>query len=577
MDPTAPDISVAGRPLPSWLAPLSLVGLLFLLALPGLDRPVHNMIEAVRIACAQSMVEDGHWLIPRTWGTPYILKPPLTPWLIAVVGSLAGGVNEVTARLAITFTSASGLVFLWYLTRRSLGAHTAWVACLILATGYDFGHRVGYALIDLPLMLAIACALWSFYLGLHDEERRRAAFAWFHVWGTIAFLLKGPLALALVAAVVLPYLVVVRRLGIVVTLLRSRLALLWLLPVGWYAAALLLAPGDTYTTFTTELTQQIAGHNEREPPLWYLNTLAGHFFPWGILLPVTAWPALRERRQPALFALVWGCATFVLFSLSAEKTHRYLMPIYPALAVWTALGLARAGVWVDRAVAAVSAFTAAAAGVAALAVATARWWLHGETANATRAFYLTAASHHTPLLVAAMAGLAATAAYGAIAAWHGRPVVAAILLALALGLVQGPGYWRLLDLPGSDPRHDLTELRALLGEDGIVGKYRWHERDLAAVPYYLRQTPAEPQSPEAAAAFLAQPHAFLLTPRPVWDDLATTLPEARVVLAFPFQPNKGRLQEIVVVASGEAPMGIRGNGSGEPPPESVTEQSPTDS
>ncbi|PIW83028.1 MAG: hypothetical protein COZ96_05575, partial [Nitrospirae bacterium CG_4_8_14_3_um_filter_70_85] len=187
------------------VAPLSLALLYLLLALPDLGRPVHNTIEAIRIACAQSMVEGGHWLIPETWGAPYIFKPPLSPWIIAAGGLIAGRVDETIARLATAGVSALLLVTLWAMSRRPLGTGRAWLAALILVAGYDFTHRAAYALIDLPLTLALGAAAWAFYRGMEAEEGGgERAFAAVHTLGVVAALLKGPLALAVLAAVVIP-------------------------------------------------------------------------------------------------------------------------------------------------------------------------------------------------------------------------------------------------------------------------------------------------------------------------------------------------------------------------------------
>ncbi|RMF86226.1 MAG: phospholipid carrier-dependent glycosyltransferase, partial [Nitrospirae bacterium] len=310
-------------------APASLLLLVVALAWPDLGRPVHNTIEAIRIACAQSMVAGGHWLVPRTWGEPYIFKPPGLPWVIALAGLAAGRVDERLARLAVALFSGGLTALLWALSRRPLGDRRAWLACLILVSGYDFAHRAAYALIDLPLMLALGAAAWAFHRGLLEPEGERRWFAATHALGALAALLKGPLALAVLAAAVLPMAAAGGRPRAAWRLLARPATLLWLLPAAWYGAVLAGGGEAARSLLSTELTQQITGRNEQEPVTYYLGSLASHFLPWGWLLPLTAAAAWRRHRRLALTLAAWAAATFLLFSLAEEKTHRYLMPLYP--------------------------------------------------------------------------------------------------------------------------------------------------------------------------------------------------------------------------------------------------------
>jgi len=557
VDPTEPESSTTGRRLPSWLAPLSLVGLLLLLSLPTIDRPVHNTMEAMRIACAQSFAAGDHWLIPNLWGTPYITKPPLLPWLIVGFSKVLGGVDEVSARLTVTCLSAVALVALWALIRLWLGTTTAWLACVILATSYDFAHWVGYAQIDLLLMVAVAVALWCFYLGHRRPTRRRLAFALTHLLGSTAFLLKGPIAIPILLAVLLPFLVWRREKGEIRDLLFSPGALFWLLPAGWYGAALLLFPSPKSPDLALEFTQRITGRLGKEPPLWYLNSLAEHFYPWGLLLPLTGVAAWRQDRDVARFATVWGVALFIIFSIAVQKMHRYLLPIYPALAIITALGLAHRRRWVARALAAACGVTALVALVACAGVATASRWLPAGKGDDNRAYLMTILDTHTPLLLLAFATLAAAGIAAAVLAWRGRGLIAAAILALALGLLQGPGYWELQALPHTDVRGPLREVREIVGADAPLAKYGWEGRDHESIALYLERFPQEPADHEELAAFAATPGGYLLVPRPAWHKIAENYPNATEVMHFLYQRPKVALEEILLIALG--------NGQGLPP------------
>jgi len=551
VDPTKPEPSTTGRLASSWLAPLSLVGLLLLLALPTIDRPVHNTMEAMRIACAQSFAVGDDWLIPNLWGTPYITKPPLLPWLIAAFSKLSGGVDEVSARLTVTFLASVALVALWALIRPWIGAGTAWLACVILATSYDFAHWVGYAQIDLLLMVAVALALWCFFLGHRRPAQRRMAYALTHLLGSTAFLLKGPVAIPILLAVLLPFLVWRREKGEIADLLLSPGALFWLLPAGWYGAAVLLFPSPQSPDLALEFTQRITGRLGEEPPLWYLHSLAEHFYPWGVLLPLTGVAAWRQDRDVARFATVWGVALFIIFSIAVQKMHRYLLPIYPALAVLTALGLANRSRWVERALSVASGMTAVVALTACAGVVTASRWLSPDKGGDNRAYLMAILDNHTTLLLLAFATLTVAGIAAALLAWRGRGLVAATILAVALGLVQGPGYWELQALPHADVRGPLHQVREIVGDDAPLAKYGWEGRDHEAIALYLERFPQEPSGPKELAAFAATPGGYLLVPRLAWQQIAADYPQATEILHFLYQRPKIALEEILLISLGD--------------------------
>ena len=63
-------------------APLIAYGLFLVTALetgPGLGD--HEVIVA---QIARQIVESGNWLVPKYLDTPFLVKPPLSPWLVAV-------------------------------------------------------------------------------------------------------------------------------------------------------------------------------------------------------------------------------------------------------------------------------------------------------------------------------------------------------------------------------------------------------------------------------------------------------------------------------------------------------------
>jgi 4-amino-4-deoxy-L-arabinose transferase-like glycosyltransferase len=67
--------------------------------LPGLGSTELKGEEGRRVLPAVTMLETGNWLVPSIGGEPYLRKPPLVNWAIALSFKITGVRNEWTARL----------------------------------------------------------------------------------------------------------------------------------------------------------------------------------------------------------------------------------------------------------------------------------------------------------------------------------------------------------------------------------------------------------------------------------------------------------------------------------------------
>ena len=126
------------------LGAISAASLVFLLSLamhlPFLALTPMAGTEGHRILPAHEMVRSGWWAVPMLFGKPFMTKPPLHLWLIAI--------SEIVAR--------HGNVFVWRLPSAIVGGLLCSAACLFGARW--FGRRAG-------LIAGILCAglitLWG--------------------------------------------------------------------------------------------------------------------------------------------------------------------------------------------------------------------------------------------------------------------------------------------------------------------------------------------------------------------------------------------------------------------------------
>jgi 4-amino-4-deoxy-L-arabinose transferase-like glycosyltransferase len=320
-------------------------------ALPLTDRD-----EGEYAAAAAEMVRTGDYLSPRLNDRYYFEKPILIFWLVA--GSyLIFGHNEFAVRLpsAVAAVLLVLLVFIW--AKREFGERAGlWsAACLTLCLGTLIIGRM--ALTDMPLTLLTTAALFAYFRAMHPASRPgRWWFRLAFLFMGLAFLTKGPVALAVCLGVAGAHVLLNRRL--VQTLKKtpwlSGLALFAVVALPWYIAAWLIHGQPFITHFFLEqnlyrLTRSLLGLGPGL--LLYLPVILIAFFPWiGLAVPaattaLTRTPRSDRVRDPAadlvFFAGIWVVVVFVVFSFAQTKLPSYIYPLFPALALLSGRAVAR--------------------------------------------------------------------------------------------------------------------------------------------------------------------------------------------------------------------------------------------
>src|SRR5262245_47154749 len=109
--PSAPE-STGGR---AWFE-LELALLLVVVAaiyLTRLGSPNLRGEETRRGRVAVEMIQTGDWIVPRQQGELFLSRPPLQNWLIALVGLVRDGVDDLAVRLpsAVATILLAGLIY----------------------------------------------------------------------------------------------------------------------------------------------------------------------------------------------------------------------------------------------------------------------------------------------------------------------------------------------------------------------------------------------------------------------------------------------------------------------------------
>lgn len=411
----------------------------------GLGRPaITDRDEAYYAEAAREMVQSGDWLTPHFNYEDRWQKPVLYYWLSAAAYQLSGP-TEAAARFWSAL-SGVGLVLLTFAVARHARSPepAAWLAAAITATCFGYFAEARQALPDLPLTFCITLTIWM-------ALRQRWPIA--GVAAGLGFLMKGPVALAVPAVVLLPIWWRERstiRLdwrGIAIAML-----LLVVIALPWYAAMTLVHGraylesfflGDNLERFATS---RFAGRTSSS--WWFYGPiLLGGLIPWTPLavtmLVARVWsagrPGGRRLRGAAVTSdewrlILWVVMPLLFFTISLGKQPRYILPVLPPIAIMVA-----AAVWrrIESATARQPALTAGTLASAALFALTALLLMRARplfvsSYEPVTTFALTALF----VWAAALAGLALSQS------WKRLPAAlalasATLLLALQFGALSG--------------------------------------------------------------------------------------------------------------------------------------------
>lgn len=337
------------------------------------DLPIYVWDEARNAANALEMLRTGDLLVTRYYGQPDLwnTKPPVAIWLSAASMGLFG-VSEFALRLPSAAAAlGTALIVYGFTTRVADSRWTGLLAALALMStaGYVGPHIARTADYDALLALFTTAQAVAFYLAVERSEATgRPAPPWllaFGLAGALALLAKG-----VAGALLLPGCALF-------AVLRGKLGVLARSPAAWGAAALLAGPPAAYyllreaaaagylaAVAANELGGRFAAPLDGHQAPWhyYLSELTGAWprwlrwptagaqvwgsaFPWSWLLPFSALAALTAARAPvrrATLFLVLLIVSYLLIVSSAQtKLNWYLAPLFPLIAVVTALGAHR--------------------------------------------------------------------------------------------------------------------------------------------------------------------------------------------------------------------------------------------
>ncbi|MEW4566977.1 glycosyltransferase family 39 protein [Tautonia sp. JC769] len=298
------------------------------------------------------------WLVPTLGGLPWLEKPPLAHWLVALASWASGGVGEASSRIPSALAAASLAGLVARLAARHFGVTVGLLAgCVQLTAAWSI-QRGRLADADMLLALLVAATLAA-------ADRLRTAPdpadpdpSPSRAWQWAFFALLG--GTSLVKGIGFGAVLAMGSLGVVLLWDRDRRALLRLCrPTGWCLAALialawpLAVAGrhpEAVSLWLGHVTDRLAAEPRRfagQPIGEFLLTPILQTLPWTPFAIVGAWHSFgRARREPGgpdRLLWAWAVLPTLLLSMASVRNGHYLIHALPPWSIWGALGLVRLG------------------------------------------------------------------------------------------------------------------------------------------------------------------------------------------------------------------------------------------
>ena len=317
----------------------------------------------------KEMLLHGEWVLPTLQGEPYLDKPPLMYWLVALSYRVFG-VSPEAARLVPAVCVHLTILVVYLLGRRSLGERAAFWAALLLTVAPGF---VGVARLLLLDGLLTLCVTTSVVCGFEAVRTGRLKMGWWlasAVASGLGFLTKGPISEVLLFVPLWANAWLAKNLtpqppslerkgepaespslprGGVGEGLPSAAAVRWshyllfftvvfAVNVPWYVGIYVREPAFLRHFFWEHNVLRFLQPFDHLQPVWfYAPILLGGLLPGSVLFVAYARHLLGGRpgsSRPSAaggFWLLAGGWCVFFFSCSGSKLPTYILPAYPFL------------------------------------------------------------------------------------------------------------------------------------------------------------------------------------------------------------------------------------------------------
>src|SRR5262245_15080973 len=276
---------------------LSLVVLLVLPAVLLYPTRGFHLLEPDEGRYAQIPKEmlSGSWVVPTLQGEPYLDKPPLMYWLVALSYRVFG-ITPEAARLVPALCVHLTILAVYLIGRRSIGERAAFWGALLLSVAPGFVSVARLLLLDGLLTLCVTVSVLCGFEAVRTGVLKKRWWIAAAVASGLGFLTKGPISEVLLFVPLWVF-------GFLATGAVARVRWYWYLAffaivfavnLPWYIAIYLQQPQFLKHFFWEHNVMRFLQPFDHLQPIWYYGPiLVGGLLPGTILLAAYLWNLLR--------------------------------------------------------------------------------------------------------------------------------------------------------------------------------------------------------------------------------------------------------------------------------------------
>ena len=310
----------------------------------GLGTPeLMSLNEGRRALAIKEMFQGGDWLLPHLNGELYLSKPPLLYWIAVSFACISGGVNEWIVRLPSALAAVAILCMMYKYAAKNFGAWPALFTVQLLLINASFAMLARRAEIEMLLTCLCVGSLLSALIYIQEQGGRRWIYLSYFLLA-LAVLTKGPVALLFVTLPLIASAVWLRdtRVKDVLTSIPGW-AILLLVGMSWYAVVTWQLGPDIWAQIARkDMLGKMQAEEVAKPLLSYLGWIAVDFLLLVVLLLVKpkAWFISIKDRKECIVLVMAILLPLLVFSLFSNKHTKYLLPVYPFIALVLATRMA---------------------------------------------------------------------------------------------------------------------------------------------------------------------------------------------------------------------------------------------
>ena len=344
------------------LACLTILGIFCLIFLfAGLNSyPLVDVDETRYAVMARGLIGSGDWSILMLNGTPFTEKPPLFFWMAALSIKYLG-FNEFAVRFPTAILATLITFFTYYVGKTIISRKFGMYSALILLSTVFFLMLAHVAILDMTFTVFLTAAIYcGFLTSFCKEEHKKLYWLGFYVSMGLAFLAKGLLALVIPVAVIGLYRLVsggVKEIFRPLNIIPGFIVFLAII-LPWHIHMYqVYGYRFIYDYFILHHFERLVNAEElgkTRPFFYFVPVFLVGFLPWSVPFVIFLVKKFKrfvrgietktlhftfdtDERKLILFSAIYFILVFLLFSVASGKLPTYILPVFPAASMLTAL------------------------------------------------------------------------------------------------------------------------------------------------------------------------------------------------------------------------------------------------